>query len=372
MLIVPKTQFLVNGITMPRMRLPNGYGQIARIKSQRIRNPYRVRIVTERDPKSHLPVKYETLGYYKTLSEAQKALSEYHDKPYSLSKPVTLQTVWDEWHSQAVAEHSVQPNTMKVYESNWKHIRNKGQYIKYIRPSHIREELLDEKLPVSAPRAILIIYNLLFQYAVQERYVDVNTARQVRIPKIVRERVWNARTPKSAFTPEELGKILQMVGRDKTADAVLYGCLSGWRPSELIALSSSSVNLPMQFVNGGSKTDAGRDRAVPIHPQAREILMRKKGQHLFGFSYYREYIRAFKDLMERLGIEGHTPHDTRRTFITLAKQAGVDEYALKKIVGHSISDITESVYTDRPLSWLIEEINKIPSVRSYTPRRAVL
>lgn len=43
----------------------------------------------------------------------------------------------------------------------------------------------------------------------------------------------------------------------------------------------------------------------------------------------------------------------------VSEKAKVNEYALKRLVGHHISDITENVYTDRPISWLREEIEKI-------------
>lgn len=46
-------------------------------------------------------------------------------------------------------------------------------------------------------------------------------------------------------------------------------------------------------------------------------------------------------------------------FITMAKKYNVDEYAIKYIVGHAIKDITEKVYTQRELDWLIEEMKKI-------------
>lgn len=55
----------------------------------------------------------------------------------------------------------------------------------------------------------------------------------------------------------------------------------------------------------------------------------------------------------------HRAHDGRVHFVTQAKRYGVDEYAIKYIVGHSISDITESVYTKRDLNWLMTEIEKI-------------
>ena len=45
--------------------------------------------------------------------------------------------------------------------------------------------------------------------------------------------------------------------------------------------------------------------------------------------------------------------------MTMAKRYGVDEYAIKYMVGHKISDITEKVYTRREFTWLREEIEKI-------------
>jgi hypothetical protein len=41
------------------------------------------------------------------------------------------------------------------------------------------------------------------------------------------------------------------------------------------------------------------------------------------------------------------------------KKNNVDEYAIKYIVGHSINDITEKVYTKREVGWLKDEIEKI-------------
>ena len=55
----------------------------------------------------------------------------------------------------------------------------------------------------------------------------------------------------------------------------------------------------------------------------------------------------------------HRPHDPRITFVTAAKKAKVDEYALKAMVGHKIQDITESTYTLRDLEWLRADIEKI-------------
>ena len=55
----------------------------------------------------------------------------------------------------------------------------------------------------------------------------------------------------------------------------------------------------------------------------------------------------------------HRQHDTRHTFITIGKEAGMNEYILKLIVGHSIDDVTEHVYTHRKVESLREEMEKI-------------
>ncbi len=55
----------------------------------------------------------------------------------------------------------------------------------------------------------------------------------------------------------------------------------------------------------------------------------------------------------------HRPHDARKHFVTAAKKAKVDEYAIKYMDGHKISDKTEKVYTQREFEWLKEEIEKI-------------
>ena len=116
------------------------------------------------------------------------------------------------------------------------------------------------------------------------------------------------------------------------------------------------------------------NRKVPIHSKVIgfvqgffEDSVNNNSQWLFrnllrkGSSLgYTAYYDLFKAVTQKYNMDSrHRPHDCRKTFVTLAKNAKVDEYALKRIVGHSITDITEKTYTDRPVSWLREEIEKI-------------
>ncbi|MGC6174223.1 hypothetical protein [Lacrimispora sp. 38-1] len=72
--------------------------------------------------------------------------------------------------------------------------------------------------------------------------------------------------------------------------------------------------------------------------------------------YQKRFIKIRNDL--KLNPQ-HRAHDWRMQFITMAKKYGIDEYAIKYMVGHSITDITKRVYTNREIDWLKIEIEKI-------------
>ena len=76
---------------------------------------------------------------------------------------------------------------------------------------------------------------------------------------------------------------------------------------------------------------------------------------------YDKYADRFAKVVTALKLKkDHRPHDPRMTFVTMAKKANVDEYTIKKLVGHSVTDITEATYTERDLEWLRTELEKIP------------
>ena len=79
----------------------------------------------------------------------------------------------------------------------------------------------------------------------------------------------------------------------------------------------------------------------------------------YRYPRYEFYARHFNQTVKALGIAPHHSHDCRKTFVTHAKEAGVDEYAIKRLVGHRIQDLTERVYTDRSIEWLRTELEKI-------------
>lgn len=134
------------------------------------------------------------------------------------------------------------------------------------------------------------------------------------------------------------------------ASMILIGIYTGWRPQELAILKTNDIDIENRTMLGGLKTDAGKNRIVPIHPKIIPLVesyYNKNNELLFndftgqqGSSMtYEKYRGRFNKVMERLKMN-HRPHDTRHTFITLAKENNMDEYIIKLIMGHSIQDIT--------------------------------
>ena len=73
---------------------------------------------------------------------------------------------------------------------------------------------------------------------------------------------------------------------------------------------------------------------------------------------YNKYRNRFRKVMGALDMK-HTPHETRHTFITRAKDCNMNESALKKNVGHEVRDVTEKIYTHRTINTLKDEIKKV-------------
>ena len=115
------------------------------------------------------------------------------------------------------------------------------------------------------------------------------------------------------------------------------------------------------------KTEAGTDRTIPIHDAILPLFKRyynRNNKYLFqntrgNAMEYTNFVNSYwTPLMEHLGMM-HTMHDTRHTFATLADKYRLNDYYLKLIMGHSITDITKGVYTHPDIAQLVEEINKI-------------
>lgn len=117
---------------------------------------------------------------------------------------------------------------------------------------------------------------------------------------------------------------------------------------ELTSFSYDSTN---KTLRGGKKTDAGKNRIVPIRPKIQPIIenwVSKKGQTIFckddGTPYSSKYFRekCYYPALKEIGIRVLTPHSTRHTCATRLAAAVARPEDIQKILGHSDYDVTAS------------------------------
>lgn len=352
-----------------RMRLPNGFGQISEIKGRNLRNPYRVMVTVSKSSTGKpicKPLKPQ--AYFKTYNEAYAALVEYNKNPYDLSDDLRMSELYTRWTDEYFLK--IANSSQRTITSAWAYCKSiYDMRVKDIRGRHIKGCLDSVESPNTKSR-IKSLFNLMLDYAVEYELVDKNYARTFNLSDDVTKEIETARKPHKSFTDDELKLLWNNINVPFVRD-ILIQTYMGWRPQELVSIKIENINLTDWTITGGMKTDSGTDRVVPIHPDIKELVMYKIKEakkytseflcyDLDGSSLtYDKYNKRFSKLMEALNIEDHRPHDPRKTFVTLAKKYELDEYAIKRIVGHAIDDITEKLYTDRNINWLSDEIKKI-------------
>lgn len=337
----------------------------------------------------------KTLGSnYKTKGEATSALAEYLKNPYDLNnKDITFEQLYKKWFDEYIDtdEHESIKYRVKaayrycslIYKKKFREITiiDMKDCIYKGTATCVRGKYKGEQRLASpqSKEIIKYLFNHIYDYALEARLVERNYAREFTLDKKVfqeKEKNYKSKVP---FSKEEIDKLWKSIEFVPFADMIVYACYSGWRPTELIKLKIKDVDLKNGFVKGGMKTNAGKNRLVPIHPLVSSIVEKyyKEAKSVgsdylfndvnnkFGIGLsYDQYLSRFNKVMNALHFRTEiTPHYTRHTFITKAKsrEVNMNEYVLKIIVGHDVGDLTEHVYTHRELNDLKEEMDKIKS-----------
>lgn len=369
-----------------RRRLPNGFGQISEIKNRNLRNPFRAMVTVGKTPDGKpicKPLKPES--YFATYNDAYAALVEYNKNPYDLEPSITMQELYDKW----LPEYEKTVKSTKSATSAWAYCS--GVYkmrVMDIRARHVKGCMEEgvavirgkEQHPTATMKnQIKSLFNMLLDYALEDELVDRNYSRTFNLTEETVKEIQSVKKEHIAFTDEEMDLLWANASSKQGVDILLIQCYSGWRPQELGLLELKDVDLENWTFQGGMKTDAGENRVVPIHSRIQDLVLRKYQEaEALGSPYllnwadpnsrnrknlkltYSRYQKAFERIRDELKLDpNHRPHDGRTHFVTTAKRYGVDEYAIKYMVGHKISDITEKVYTRREFAWLREEIEKI-------------
>ena len=338
------------------MKHQNGFGSIVCLDKtgKKRRKPYGVRVTT--GWKSGKQVR-KYLGYYKTEKEALIALADFHKNSYNVDmRNMTLGEVFDKWMSRN--ENKFSKNTVNAHNmARMRFGKMADSPIWKIKADQLQDWMDSVDLKPSSKIRLKSTMNQVFNYAIKNDIITTNYAQYIEIDEKIEK------TGK-IFTDEEIQTLWDNVN-DPTCRWILILIYTGMRIGELLQMTTSTMFLSSNYMVGGLKTEAGKDRVIPIHDdimpliqdtlgRAKFLMRNSKGNKLT----YQTALRHFDSVMEKFGWE-HKPHDTRKTAVSLMHKAGIPIETIRIIVGHSGKGVTETVYLYKTPSELVEAINTI-------------
>ena len=339
------------------MRLPNGFGTVYKLSGKR-RKPWIARITTGWEIVDEKAKQLcQTIGYFEDKPQALDALLLHRVNPVPPKVDITLKELYEEW-AEGKYEY-ISRSTIDCYKAGWKHLSKYGSVkFKELRTAHV-QSVIDgchkAKMSRSSLEKIKVVATMLYGYAMQNDIVNKNYAEFIRLPKVEKEE-------KSIFTDLEIQKLEKTEGAP-WVDTILVLIYTGMRINELLGLTKFGVNMDKHTITGGLKTDAGKNRTIPIHPKILKHVKRwldKNGEYLIcneqgkhvSDKIYRE--KHYYPALEQLGIRKLNPHCCRHTFASLMRNAGADTKSIQLLMGHSKYSFTADTYTHTN----IEELKK--------------
>ena len=332
-------------VPQPHRRLHRGkaQGTITKLPGTR-KNPYWARLPVD---SSSGASSRKSLGCYPTYSDAAEALAKamyVPDESGSVQSPITLKEIYDRFlESNYYA--GLSKSAQGSHKTAWKHLTS----ISNIPVSSITKDSfqipIDQMQKVGKKRETLAkvrnLCSLLCQEAMGMGLLTTNYGQLVQLPK-------NDTIGATPFSSTELKQIWAKADEgDTTAAAVLILNYTGMRPGELLSLEiSTHIHSHGQqiYFKTGSKTDAGKNRIIPL-PEvlSKHIdalignrscgpLVAAAGGGFYRLDNWRP--RCFNRLMEELNLLGHTPYSCRHTYADIQKRRKIDPEIMMEIMGH--------------------------------------
>lgn len=341
------------------MRNPNGYGAVVKMSGKR-RKPYGVRLTVGHTDEGKQIYKY--IGYYESKTDAIIALAEYNKTPYDINaNSITFAEIYERYcndGSQNITKSLVKLN--KTCFNHSKELHNK--VFKELRKAHL-QGVIDSLSTPTAKANVASFFRKLFKFAIEHDIVHKDYSQFIVTPSK------NRKSDKVPFLREEL-EVLWTLEGNVNAEIILILSYSGMRISELLLLRKEQVNLSESYIITGSKTEAGKDRYIPIHNKIKPLIEKHYHQNevwlitnKFGdkpIRYDSFHAKRFTKLMRKLDMRKElTPHSTRHFFVSELHRLGADKIAVQKIIGHKGDDVTENVYTHISTEELHKTVNML-------------
>lgn len=349
---------------------PNGTGCVKKLAGRR-RKPWAI-LITKNG--KQLPI-----SYHEKRTDALQALNMLNPNTVTDRYNQSVDAVYQDWKKLHYARLTASGE--QGYKSAWTYFDD----IKLIKMRDVKTDTFQSCITKATEKnksravceKIKQLSSQLCKFAMQSDIINKNYAQFIVLPKQIDKE-------KEIFTDDEIALIV-VHDSDERAKSVLALIYTGFRIDELLSLETVNVHIAENYVVGGEKTEAGKDRVVPINEEIKSYIdewykkaVKSKAKYLLvnkagnkkDVKNYRD--REFYTILEELKIQGHvdkehpprmTPHNCRHTFASLARRAGMKPEVLQAIMGHADYATTADVYVHEDMAELQSGMSQIKPVK---------
>lgn len=340
------------------MRRENGTGSIVKLSGNR-RRPWLARLPAVEDPiDGHLDQK--PLGTFKTRLDAERALLEYLDHPIDLTD-MTVAQLFDEWSKYHF--ETIEEPTIKGYTTNFKKLKRIHDVKVRDLNVQILQKALDDcsNMASSSIRTIRVLFSLLCKEALRRQMITMDYSNLLITPK--------GKPPKQKkiFTDLEIQKMWSSLGKVENIEVPLILIYTGMRLGELATCKIEYINLEDRYILHGIKTDAGKNRIIPLPTKIMPIitnLCKNNKNYLFEhggkpYTYAQLYKSMYAKALKAAGIKHQTSHACRRTYATMLNAKVMNKEYITKILGHADFDTTDKYYIIPQSKELVDAVSNL-------------
>ena len=290
--------------------------------------------------KSGFKTKKEALAYLPKLMEQNRV---------EKSSKITFIQLWDKWEPT----HEKSKSTMDCYRAALK----KFFPVWNLEVSQITvddlQECMDDVPGKRTQENMKTVVGLLYKYAIPRHLASLNMGQYLVVGGM-------KGLGKEGLPMEALEALRSHIGSVPYADYIVAQCYLGFRPSELLALDAANYDRKQKTFTGGAKTEAGKDRLVPVNSKIQPIIDRLTRDKISGPVFcnpdgsrmsIEDYRQRFYDVLDACGIDNpitevdgvkrrkYTPHSCRHTFASMMKNVqGADKDKLA-LIGHTSTEM---------------------------------
>ena len=340
------------------MRRENGTGSIVKLSGKR-RRPWLARVPAIEDPIDGRTVQ-KTLGTFKTRLDAERALIAYLDHPIDLTE-ITVKELFDQWSKMHF--ENISKGTAEGYVTNFKKLKR----IHDVKVRDLNVQILQKTLNNCSHMAgssislVRVLMSLLCKEAIRRQIIATDYSSLLITPK------GKAPKEKKIFTDLDIQKMWSSVGKVENIEIPLILIYTGMRLGELATCKIEYVNLEDRYILHGIKTDAGKDRIIPLPTRILPIitkLCKNNQNYLFEhggkpYSYAQLYKSMYTDALKDAGIKHQTSHACRRTYATMLNAKVLNKEYITRILGHADFDTTEKYYIVPQSKELVDAVSNL-------------